>query len=81
MRPAASPNGRTEELPRERGRVKWFDAEKGYGFLVRPTGEDLFVHHSEVQVDVSSLTPNEEVEYELGRNDRGPNARRVQLAG
>ncbi|MDQ5809298.1 MAG: cold shock domain-containing protein [Actinomycetota bacterium] len=68
-------------MPRERGRVKWFDAEKGYGFLVRPTGEDLFVHHSEVQVDVSSLTPNEEVEYEVGRNDRGPNARRVQLAG
>jgi cold shock CspA family protein len=84
-RPAASPNGRTEdateELPRERGRVKWFDAEKGYGFLVRPTGEDLFVHHSEVQGDVSSLTPNEEVEYEVGRNDRGPNARRVQPAG
>ncbi len=85
VRPAASPNGRsedaTEELPRERGRVKWFDAEKGYGFLVRPTGEDLFVHHSEIQGDVSSLTPNEEVEYEVGRNDRGPNARGVELAG
>jgi cold shock CspA family protein len=64
--------------PRERGRVKWFDAEKGYGFLVRPTGEDLFVHHSEVQGDPSSLSPNDEVEYEVGQNDRGPNARRVQ---
>ena len=63
---------------RERGRVKWFDAEKGYGFLVRPTGEDLFVHHSEVQGDPSELSPNGEVEYEVGRNDRGPNARRVQ---
>jgi cold shock CspA family protein len=85
VRPTASPNGQaeeaTEELPRERGRVKWFDAEKGYGFLVRPTGEDLFVHHSEIQGDVSSLTPNEEVEYEVGRNDRGPNARRVRHAG
>ena len=84
-RRAASPNGHTEdvteELPRERGRVKWFDAEKGYGFLVRPTGEDLFVHHSEVQGDISNLTPNEEVEYEVGRNDRGPNARRVRLSG
>jgi cold shock CspA family protein len=69
-----------EELPRERGRVKWFDAEKGYGFLVRPTGEDLFVHHSEVSGDPSSLTPNDEVEYEVGRNDRGPNARRVRPA-
>jgi cold shock CspA family protein len=67
-----------EETPRERGRVKWFDAEKGYGFLVRPTGDDLFVHHSEVQGDPSELAPNGEVEYEVGRNDRGPNARRVK---
>jgi len=67
-----------EEVPRERGRVKWFDAEKGYGFLVRPTGDDLFVHHSEVQGDPSDLSPNGEVEYEVGRNDRGPNARRVR---
>jgi cold shock CspA family protein len=69
------------ETPRERGRVKWFDAEKGYGFLVRPTGEDLFVHHSEVQGDPSELSPNGEVEYEVGRNDRGPNARRVKTLG
>ena len=70
-----------EELPQERGRVKWFDAEKGYGFLVRPTGEDLFVHHSEVRGDPSALTPNDEVEYEVGRNDRGPNARSVRPLG
>ncbi len=78
---AASPDGQAEEPPREQGRVKWFDAEKGYGFLVRPTGEDLFVHHSEIQGDPSALTPNDEVEYEVGRNDRGPNARRVRPAG
>jgi cold shock CspA family protein len=82
---AASRDGRgedaAEELPRERGRVKWFDAEKGYGFLVRPTGEDLFVHHSEIRGDPSTLAPNDEVEYEVGRNDRGPNARRVRPAG
>jgi cold shock CspA family protein len=70
-----------EQMPRERGRVKWFDAEKGYGFLVRPTGDDLFVHHSEVQGDPSDLSPNGEVEYEVGRNDRGPNARRVKTLG
>ena len=90
--PATSTNGRSEpaeappspasdELPRERGRVKWFDPEKGYGFLVRPTGEDLFVHHSEVQGDPSALSPNGDVEYDVGRNDRGPNARRVQPLG
>lgn len=70
-----------DETPREQGRVKWFDAEKGYGFLVRPTGDDLFVHHSEVQGDPSELSPNGEVEYEVGRNDRGPNARRVETLG
>ena len=67
------------EPGRERGRVKWFDAEKGYGFLVRPTGEDLFVHHSEVEGDASDLGPGSEVEYVVGRNDRGPNARAVRL--
>ncbi len=78
----AVPDGTSDEqasgLPRERGRVKWFDAEKGYGFLVRPTGDDLFVHHSEVQGDPSELSPSGEVEYEVGRNDRGPNARSVR---
>ncbi|WP_228282389.1 cold-shock protein [Rubrobacter tropicus] len=66
---------------REQGRVKWFDPEKGYGFLVRPTGDDLFVHHSEVEGDPSALSPNGEVEYEVGRNDRGPNARSVRTLG
>jgi cold shock CspA family protein len=64
---------------REQGRVKWFDPEKGYGFLVRPTGDDLFVHHSEVDGDASALEPGSDVEYVVGRNDRGPNARNVHL--
>ena len=70
-----------EDSSRERGRVKWFDPEKGYGFLVRPTGEDLFVHHSEVEGKPSDLEPNGEVEYEVGQNDRGPNARSVRFLG
>ena len=65
---------------REQGRVKWFDPEKGYGFLVRPGGEDLFVHHSEVEGNPAALEPGGEVEYEVGKNDRGPNARQVRLA-
>ena len=66
---------------REQGRVKWFDPEKGYGFLVRPTGDDLFVHHSEVEGEPSALEPGSEVEYVVGRNDRGPNARSVRPLG
>src|SRR5215210_7600363 len=64
--PAASTSptgmdGAAPEPGREQGRVKWFDPEKGYGFLVRPTGEDLFVHHSEVEGDPAALEPGGEV--------------------
>lgn len=64
-------------LPEEDGRIKWFDPDKGYGFIIRPTGEDLFFHHSEIKGESSSLEPGSKVHYEVGENDRGPNARRV----
>lgn len=67
-----------QDSSREQGRVKWFDPDKGYGFLVRPTGDDLFVHHSEIEGKPSDLEPNDQVEYEVGQNDRGPNARSVR---
>jgi cold shock CspA family protein len=75
----ASPVEEAAASDREQGRVKWFDPEKGYGFLVRPTGEDLFVHHSEVEGDPGALEPGGDVEYVVGRNDRGPNAREVRV--
>jgi len=76
---AAGSEDREPEPAREQGRVKWFDPEKGYGFLVRPTGEDLFVHHSEIEGEPSDLVPGGQVEYVVGRNDRGPNARAVRV--
>lgn len=74
----APESGRGSELPEENGRVKWFDPDKGYGFIIRPTGEDLFFHHSEVKGETSALEPGSRVEYEVGENDRGPNARHVR---
>lgn len=71
------------ELPglpvRERGKVKWFDPDKGYGFIIRSSDDDLFVHQSEVQGEASELQPGRTVEYEVSRNDRGLFARKVQL--
>lgn len=64
---------------RERGRIKWFDPDKGYGFIVRFNGEDLFVHHSEFEGDPSTLKMEHVVEYEVGKNERGPFARKVRL--
>lgn len=66
-----------EEDNVERGTLKWFDAEKGYGFIKRPRGDDAFVHHSEVEADPEILSPGQEVVYEVGENERGPVARKV----
>ena len=62
-----------------RGKVKWFDAQKGYGFIEREGLKDVFVHFSVIQEQgYKSLTDGEEVEYELAETDRGPQARNVQ---
>lgn len=55
---------------RERGEVKWFEPEKGYGFIFRPGGEEIFVHKSAIK-DGSTLTPGLEISYEVDRNQRG----------
>ncbi|MBM3501291.1 MAG: cold shock domain-containing protein [Armatimonadetes bacterium] len=62
-----------------RGRVKWFDAQKGYGFIERDGQKDVFVHFSVIQEQgYKSLADGEEVDYELAETDRGPQARNVR---
>ncbi|MGM0445285.1 MAG: cold shock domain-containing protein [Bacillota bacterium] len=60
------------------GTVKWFDAKKGYGFIEREDGDDVFVHFSAIQDDgFKTLEDGEEVEFEIVEGDRGPQAEQV----
>ncbi|NJM95265.1 MAG: cold-shock protein [Acaryochloridaceae cyanobacterium CSU_5_19] len=53
-----------------KGKVKWFDAQKGYGFIEQESGGDLFVHHSEVGSE--ALAEGQSVEFEVGEGRKGP---------
>ena len=66
-------------MDRLNGSVKWFDAKKGFGFIVGPQGEDVFVHFSSIESDgFRALKDGEPVEYELVRGDKGLSARAVR---
>lgn len=62
------------------GTVKWFSAEKGYGFIARADGgPDVFVHYSEIQGQgYRSLEENQKVEFEVGQGTKGPQAQNVR---
>ncbi|MEX0887727.1 MAG: cold shock domain-containing protein [Phycisphaeraceae bacterium] len=62
-----------------RGRVKWFDPKKGYGFILGPAGQDVFVHYTQIGGDgFRSLRDGETVNYELVQGDKGYQARTVE---
>ena len=57
------------------GTVKWFNADKGYGFIAVDGGRDVFVHHSSIQAEgYRSLEQGQRVEFEITQSDRGPQA-------
>ena len=61
-----------------RGKVKWFDADKGFGFINRGEGEDIFVHYSQIREDgYRSLEEGQEVTFDLTETERGLQARNV----
>ncbi|HEV2359104.1 MAG TPA: cold-shock protein [bacterium] len=65
------------------GTVKWFNGEKGYGFITPETGgKDLFVHFSAIQGDgYKTLNEGQKVEYEATQGQKGPQASNVRVIG
>lgn len=61
------------------GRVKWFNESKGYGFIQRDEGPDVFVHYSNiVGKGFRTLKENDEVEFEVNEGPKGPQAVKVE---
>ena len=70
-------------MAREQGTVKWFNPEKGFGFIARESGEgDVFVHHSAIQGSgFKSLAEGEQVEFDVVQGQKGPAAENVTKLG
>ena len=62
-----------------KGTVKWFNDKKGFGFLSREEGDDVFVHHTSIQAEgFKSLQEGQEVEFEVQDGPKGPQAVNVK---
>lgn len=65
-----------------RGKVKWFNDTKGFGFIQQESGEDVFVHYTAISGDgFKTLKEGEEVEFEVTQGPKGPQASNVTKAG
>jgi CspA family cold shock protein len=64
----------------EKGKVKWFSDAKGYGFIEREEGEDVFVHFSAISGDgFRTLAEGQEVEFDVVQGQKGPQAENVTI--
>ncbi|GAB5494502.1 MAG: cold-shock protein [Phototrophicaceae bacterium] len=67
-------------MARTQGTVKWFNGEKGFGFISQENGDDLFVHYSEIQSDgYRSLDEGDTVEFEITQGKKGLQASSVTV--
>ncbi len=67
--------GRQEFVAQYKGKVKWFNNAKGYGFIGRDDGPDVFVHYSAIQLDgYKTLKEGDEVEFDIVEGQKGPQA-------
>jgi CspA family cold shock protein len=78
--PLRSPDSRKTQRKQEpvaqyKGKVKWFNNAKGYGFIGREDGPDVFVHYSAIQLDgYKSLKEGDDVEFDIVQGQKGPQA-------
>ncbi len=64
------------------GTVKWFNSEKGYGFIEVEGGDDVFVHFSAIEMDgFKTLSDGQRVEFEIATGQKGPQAEKVRVLG
>ncbi|HOJ02189.1 MAG TPA: cold-shock protein [Anaerolineaceae bacterium] len=65
---------------KEQGTVKWFNGSKGYGFIERDSGEDVFVHYTSIQQEgYRTLTEGQRVEFVVTQGEKGPQAQEVVI--
>jgi len=72
--------GMTKEIAVATGTVKWFNGEKGFGFIAREQGDDVFVHFSAIQGDgYKTLEEGQRVEFDVGPGRKGEEAQNVRV--
>jgi len=64
------------------GTVKWFNSEKGFGFITGEDGNDVFAHFSQIEVDgYKSLEEGQQVSFEVAQGPKGPQAEQIRILG
>jgi CspA family cold shock protein len=77
LRSPSTPLGKERQKPvaQYKGKVKWFNNAKGYGFIGRDDGPDVFVHYSAIQLDgYKTLKEGDDVEFDIVQGQKGPQA-------